>query len=114
MVKGVPLPDEFTPEIYEKVKKLIDTAAQTLERATAWEAIQHALVEHKLALVAAQLPCDQVGVHPENRSRFGVAGTEAQKHGKDVLTEGFSWKKSVRRCLLRLPATSAGCGTKGL
>ena len=32
MVKGVPLPDEFTPEIYEKVKKLIDTAAQTLER----------------------------------------------------------------------------------
>ena len=92
MVKGVPLPDEFTPEIYEKVKKLIDTAAQTLERTTAWEAIQHALVEHKLALVAAQLPCDHVGVHPENRSRFGVGGTEAQKHGKDVLTEGFSWK----------------------
>ena len=52
-------------------------------------------MEHKLALMGAQLPCDQVGVHPENRSRFGVGGTEAQKHGKDVLTEGFSWKQAA-------------------
>ena len=92
--KGVPLPDEITEEIRKKVQDIIDTATKTLERTTAWEAIQLLLVEHKLALMGAQLPCDQVGVHPENRSRFGVGGTEAQKHGKDVLTEGFSWKKA--------------------
>ena len=89
--KGVPLPDEITEEIRKKVQDIIDTATKTLERTTAWEAIQLLLVEHKLALMGAQLPCDQVGVHPENRSRFGVGGTEAQKHGKDVLTESFSW-----------------------
>ena len=37
------------------------------------------LVEQNLALPAYQLPCDQVGVHPENRSRFGVRGTEARQ-----------------------------------
>ena len=89
------MPEEITKEVWEKVQTIIDTAAKTLERTTAWEAIQQVLVEQKLALMAAQLPCDQVGVHPENRNRFGVGGTEAQKHGKDVLTEGFSWKKTV-------------------
>ena len=92
--KGAPLPDEITEEIRKKVQDKIGTATQTPERTTAWEAIQLLLVEHKLALMGAQLPCDQVGVHPENRNRFGVGGTEAQKHGKDVLTEGFSWKKA--------------------
>ncbi|MDA8582877.1 hypothetical protein N9L68_01565 [bacterium] len=97
------MPDEITEEIWKKVQDLIETATKTLERTTAWEAIQQVLVEHMLALIAAQLPCDQVGVHPENRSRYGVGGTEAQKHGKDVLTEGFSWKKASDAACLDCP-----------
>ena len=81
--QGVPLPEQFTECIVQKVQTIIDRAAKSLERTTAWEEIQTILQDNNLALFV-QLPCDIVGVHQENRSKFGVGGTEAQKHGKDV------------------------------
>lgn len=76
-----------------QVNELISKGQSTGARLAAWEEIQTVLLDKKLAWYAHASP-DHVGVHPCNRSKLGVGGSEAHHHGARILQAGFSWKKS--------------------
>ena len=83
----------YTQEIIMKVSEIIEEAEQTGARVSAWDKIMMLLLEHNLAW-RLQVQPEFVGVHPSNRSKFGVGGAECQSHGLEVLTAGFSWRKA--------------------
>ena len=43
------------------------------------------------------------GVHPQNRSRLGVSGSEAHHHGAQILRSGFSWRKAADATAFEVP-----------
>ena len=91
----------FDDAIVKEVQNLIDRAASTGARVSAWDDIQAILLHQKLAW-HVQIPPEFVGVHPSNRSKLGVGGSEARHHGARILRAGFSnhaqanaWDKSM-------------------
>ena len=94
-MSAVQLPHMFSTALLLEVSDLIEVADSTGERTTCWEKIQRILLDAKLALEGVQIPSEFVGVSPLNRSRLGVGASEAQVHGRDVLVEGFSFKKAA-------------------
>ena len=73
------LSDKYTNKLIRDVQKLIDDAQRSGERVAAWDSISELLRGAGL-LWDGQVPPDQVGVHPENRSSFGVGGAEAHHY----------------------------------
>ena len=55
----------------------------------------------------ARVPPPNMGIHPDNRSKWGVSGTDAQTHGRDILDVGFSWKKAADATCTEVPPDSA-------
>jgi len=92
----------FTPALIAKVQKCIDEADKTGARVSAWDTIQSILLEHKVAW-RSQVQPEFVGIHPQNRSRLGVGGSEAHFHGQQVLTAGFSWRKAGDATAIEAP-----------
>jgi hypothetical protein len=92
--RGIELPSMYTVELIEKVAGFIAVANKTGERTTAWEAIQELFLKSHVAKKDQQVAVDRAGVHRKNRSTHGVGASESQCHGKDILLEGFSWKKA--------------------
>ena len=78
----------FPPDMVQEVQKLIDDGESSGAIVSAWEDIQKILLCHKVAW-QSQIPPDFVGVHPCNRSKLGVGGSEAHNHGHEVLKMGF-------------------------
>ena len=103
MATEIKLPEIFTPEVVALVGGRIAIAKATGERTTAWEEIEDILVAHKMGRKNVRMPPEFVGVHPENRSRFGVGGSDAQVHLKELLVEGFSFKKSADATAVETP-----------
>ena len=87
-----PVSKFFTQELIDTVSNLITLSATPGKKTPCWEQIWNKLVSARLAYVS-QVPPDMVGVHPLNRFKFGVGGTESMHHGADILDMGFSWKK---------------------
>ena len=92
----------FSPELVAKVRALIKTGTDTGERVSAWEAIQRELLDAKVAW-RTQVAPDQVGVHPLNRSRLGVSGSESHHLGAQILKSGWSWKKASDATAVEVP-----------
>ncbi len=84
----------FTPEVIKTVNDVIANSNRTGEKITGWERVGESLIGAKLAW-RCHTPPDCAGVHQSNRSSYGLAGSDAQVHGKKILGAGFSWK-SVR------------------
>ena len=57
-----------------------------------WEAIANYLTVENLAWRIRLRP-DHVGIHPENRGRFGIDPTGAHLHGVQIVHQGWSWSK---------------------
>ena len=101
--QGVELPPMFTPQLIEEVASIIESSMKSGERTTGWERIQRILLANGIAKEKARFLCDRVGVHLKNRSKLGVGASESQCHGKDILTEGFSWKKASDATAIEKP-----------
>ena len=41
-----------------------------------------------------RIHCDHVGVDEENRAGMGVAAADAQTHGQEIMSLGFSWDET--------------------
>ena len=68
------------------------------ERVGGWERISNILRGAGL-LWKASYPPEQVGVHPSNRSSFGVGGAESRTHGAQILQAGLPlWKRRGAAC----------------
>ena len=96
------LEDVFTKQLVEMVQQVINRANLTGERVAAWDQLQQIFIDHKLAY-KSQVPPEMVGVHPENRSRLGVGGSEAHQHGAQILKTGFSWAKAADAAAFEVP-----------
>ena len=67
----------YTEKLIGQVQGLIDQGCSSGEKVGAWENISDLLLQHGVAHRATS-PANRVGVHPPNRSSFGIAGTDAQ------------------------------------
>jgi len=94
--------DVFTKQLIEMVQQVINRANLTGERVAAWDQLQQIFIDRKLAY-KSQVPPEMVGVHPENRSRLGVGGSEAHHHGAQILKTGFSWAKASDAAAFEVP-----------
>ena len=78
-----PLDESFTDAIIGKVTALIDQATKDGTYISGWESIVAVLSDAGLAW-RTHIPANYVGVHQDNRSSFGVAGADAQEHGRKI------------------------------
>ncbi len=92
----------FTPEIIKTVNDVIANCNRTGEKITGWERVGESLIGAKLAW-RCHTPPDCAGVHQSNRSSYGLAGSDAQVHGKKILGAGFSWKKCEDATAIQCP-----------
>ena len=92
----------FTDALVAKVRSIIDEANRSGARVAAWEAVQQCLLENKVAWYN-QIPPELCGVHPGNRSKLGVGGSEAHHHGAQILQAGFSWQKAADAAAVECP-----------
>lgn len=92
----------FTPEVVACVSQILAKAKQTGERVAAVEEVNNILISHKLAWQCRMAP-EFVGVHPLNRSRLGVGGSESHHLGADILQSGWSWRKAADATAVETP-----------
>ena len=83
------LDDKFTEEVIRLGNEIISNAESSGKIQSGLESLIALLKEHKLVWSGRMDP-HAVGVHPENRSRLGVVGADAQLLGKQILQVGFS------------------------
>ena len=81
-------------EVIVHVNALLKKGNDSGSVVSVWEEIQETLIANGIAW-RAQIPPEFVGVHPENRSKLGVGGSEAHHHGWSILQAGWSKKKSI-------------------
>ena len=86
-------PDLFTLALVKAVDQLLSSAEVQGNLVSTWEEVVELFFKHHLAWKAHVQP-DFVGVHPGNRSKFGVAGADSHVHGDKICQNGFSWKKA--------------------
>ena len=90
---AMPEDPRFTAEVIAKVTEIIATAERTGARVAAWDEIKRELIAAKLGW-HQQVEAPFCGVHPDNRSKHGVGGSESHCHGRDILKVGFSWQRA--------------------
>ena len=93
----------FGGEIVKAVERHIALGEKKGERTTHWEAIQTLMLDSGIARSGVQIPPELVGVSAQNRSRLGVGASESQHHGREVLTDGFSFKKAADATCVESP-----------
>ena len=86
-------PELFTASLVEQVQLLLHDAELTGCKVAAWDQIQELLLAAAVAW-RARYPPNFCGVHCENRSKHGVVAADAHKHGEQIVTVGFSFRKA--------------------
>ena len=92
----------YTADIIAKAQALLDEGNAKGDRVAAWEQIQGELFGANLAW-KSQVPPEFAGVHPANRSFFGVGGSESHQHGAQILQAGWSWAKCADVTAIEAP-----------
>jgi len=82
----------FTEELVGAVELLIQQGVASGEYQGVWEEICTAAELEHVAWYA-NVAAEHCGIHPANRSAFGVGGTDSQNLGGNILKVGFSWNK---------------------
>ena len=93
----------FTPELKDYVRDLLKKAKRGEQVVHCWEKIMDELVKHKLVYPMQLIP-DLVGIHPLNRSKFGICPRAMNGHGSKIHRQGFSWKKASDATAVEPPA----------
>lgn len=100
-------PELFTKDVVLKIQAVLDDAEKVGTLVAAWDAIQDILLGCQLAWHAHVQP-DFVGVHEQNRSKFGVAGADSHSHGDQICVAGFSWRKASDATAIEADPKDAG------
>ena len=95
----------YAPENVKTINDLIETGIKSGEKTGAWDAVLQAMRENSMAWEEA-CPPDQTGVHPGNRSSFGVGGADSQHLGFGILQVGWSWSKAKDATAIQSPPGS--------
>ena len=103
--------DDFPQALVAQVQGILDTASKTGARVAAWDEVQGLLKQHKLAW-SSQVAPEFVGIHPSNRSKLGVGGSEAHHHGAQILQAGFSWARAADAACFECPPGEKGAEAK--
>ena len=98
---GFAVDPHFTEELVAKIDALLQQGVASGEKTGAWEQICGYGIGARVAWPGHVQP-DHCGVHPANRSAFGVGGSESQHLGSRILKVGWSWNNApiarVFRC----------------
>ena len=86
------LADIYTPTVIKTIDELIAKGIKSGEKVGIWEQVLQNMYGASIAWDESSPP-DQTGVHPGNRTTFGVGGTESQHLGFGILSIGFSWSR---------------------
>ena len=97
---AIALTGAYTDESVAEVQHIIDSASN--RKVQAWDEIKHKLVGAGLASVQQVQP-QFVGVHPCNRSSFGIDPARVHEHGHDIVRSGFSWNKTTDVVAIEVP-----------
>ena len=92
----------FTEELVGAVELLIQQGVASGEYQGVWEEICTTAETEHVAWYA-NVAAEHCGIHPANRSAFGVGGTDSQNLGGNILKVGFSWKKSAESTAFQTP-----------
>ena len=96
-------PDKhFTKDVVNEINELLVPGWRTGEKTGVWEQITEAGIRAGVAW-KAYVPPAQCGVHPDNRSKFGVDGCQSQNFGKGILEVGWSWRKCSDSAAVQCP-----------
>ena len=92
----------YSEQNVQTIAGLIATGVASGERVGILEQIIDVMYSCGMAWDEA-CPPDQAGVHPGNRSTFGVSGTDSQHLGFQILTVGWSWTKCKDATAIQAP-----------
>ena len=93
---------EFSAQNVEVIAGLLAHGITSGQKVGVLEEIITAMYKFNMAWTESCTP-EQAGVHPGNRSSFGVGGTEAQQLGFDILSVGWSWNKCSDAMAVHVP-----------
>ena len=99
---GFAVDPHFTEELVAKIDALLQQGVASGEITGAWEQICGVGKEGGVAWPGHVQP-DHCGVHPANRSAFGVGGSESQHLGSRILKVGWSWNKCADSTCFQMP-----------
>ena len=99
---GFDVDPHFTEELVAKVNSALQQGLASGEFTGTWEQICGDGIEARVAWPGHVKP-DHCGVHPANRSKFGVGGSESQHLGSRILKVGWSWKKCNESTCFQMP-----------
>ena len=101
-VADIALDPLFTAEVVSKVKALLQQGLSSGEKIGVWEQVLDECVKAGVAW-DVHVPPNQTGVHPGNRSSFGVSGHDSQHLGFKILSVGWSWAKCTDATAVQAP-----------
>ena len=81
----------FEPRVHEKMDSLLAACKNGI--VSGWDATVEFLMQENLA-VHVRIRPDFVGVHSQNRARYGIDIVGCHQHGEQILQQGFSFKKA--------------------
>ena len=99
---GIELHPMYTDAILDEVDALLTTAAETGETNCILDEIKRTLEAASIAWYG-DCPPERAGVSPHNRSKLGVVGADSQYLGKDILDDGWSWRKTSDSSAFEMP-----------
>ena len=92
----------YSQEVIKTIDELIAKGIKSGEKVGMWEQVIQDMYDGSIAWDESSQP-DQTGVHPGNRSTFGVGGTESQHLGFAILSVGWSWNKCKDATAIQTP-----------
>ena len=92
----------FTDSVISHVNILIEKGISSGEKVGILRQIISYMYTHFVAWDESSQP-DQTGVHPGNRSTFGVGGTDSQHLGFNILSVGFAWEECKDATAIQAP-----------
>ena len=91
-------PDDFV----QGVNKLIELGKKG-EKVKHWNDIQQMFQNQGLLATGVQMPVDNVGVSPDNRSGLGLVAQLCHSHGDEVIQAGFTFPKCADATAVQCP-----------
>ena len=96
----------FTDTAIANIRELIAKGLSSGQKVGILEQIMTTMYEHSICWDEWSPP-EQTGVHPGNRSTFGVGGTDSQHLGFDILSVGWSWTECKDATAVQAPPAPA-------
>ena len=100
--KHYELADIYSPKVVKDITELLDKGIKSGEKVGIWKQVIQEMYDASIAWDESSPP-DQTGVHPVNRSTFGVGGSESQHLGFGIRSVGFSWAKCAGATATQTP-----------